>query len=83
MLSINGPYEGKVNDLTIARDSYIQERMHELFDNRLAYYLYGDSAYKALGYVFGPYLGGRGLTLNSRDKEEYNRALSSVRILIE
>lgn len=82
ILSIDGPWEGRRNDLAIARQSRLEARLRDVMHNHQddTLYLYGDAAYKALSFVFGPYPGGRTL---QGPQAEFNKQLSSVRISIE
>ena len=79
---VDGPYEGTMNDLTMARTSSVEDemaRIHIGIDDEQRLFLYGDSAYMTLNWVFGPYLGAA-LTEGQR---EFNRELSSIRISVE
>jgi hypothetical protein len=80
LVSCDGPYEGKVNDLTMVRKSGIEKRLREIFTNEaepLA--LYGDQAYKSCTYIFGPYKDYE----EDRLKARFNVVLSSIRISVE
>jgi len=78
--SIAGPYEGKINDHAIVRDSDLERDLQQVCSDRRPLYLFGDQAYKHLNGIFSPYPGGRTLT---GDKAAFNRRLSSVRIAVE
>jgi hypothetical protein len=81
ILSLAGPYEGKLNDYQMMLESGIEVKLAAIHEERIEkLFLYGDAAYRGLTWTFGPYLGGKALSALHQD---FNRSLSSVRISIE
>ena len=78
--ALSGPFEGRVNDFYMVKDSKLEEDCEALMGQNPPYYLYGDCAYKQLAYIFGPFLGGKSLPI---EKQLFNKQLSSVRISVE
>jgi len=80
LLSCMGPFEGKVNDLTIIRKTGLEQRLRDLLCDREDYFLYRDSAYEYAYYCVTPYKRVRNLTT---EEEQFNLKLSSDRISVE
>lgn len=80
---IDGPWEARVNDLTMIRRSGVNERLMREFapPRRGPLYLFGDQAYKQQPFVISPYTGRR--ENMSRDQVRFNDRLSKARIAVE
>lgn len=83
MLSINGLQEGKRNDLIIARQSRVEDRLYLIITKGLRkLYLYGNPTYKALVYVMYAFIRASNLA-DQNQRKEFNIAMSNVRISVE
>lgn len=55
ILSLGGPYVGRLHDSTLWRRVNIEERLWRLYEGQAPLYLYGDSAYSGLYRVITPF----------------------------
>ncbi|KAJ9263877.1 hypothetical protein DTO212C5_7409 [Paecilomyces variotii] len=80
LLSYMGPFEGKVNDLTMIRKTGLEQQLQDMLADRKDYFLYGDSAYEYAYCCIAPFKRIRALTA---EEERFNQKLSSDRISVE
>jgi len=72
-----GPYEGRRHDITVLRESKVEEITTEA--RNLGYYVYGDPAYRSRNGFISPY-DSAALT---PDQQTFNQKMSSVRVAVE
>lgn len=83
IVDLDGPYEGRLHDATLMRESNLIVRFTEFtrgFKDR--YQIYGDLGYPIRDVLITPYKNIHGRTL-TRDQLAFNQAMSSNRIAVE
>lgn len=80
ILSCMGPFEAKVNDVSMFRITDLKSRFQELYEGQEPLFLYGDSPYEACYRVIAPYKRTQPL---SPEQKRFNVQLSSERISVE
>lgn len=78
---LSGPYEGRYNDLTMLRESGLEDSLEGRYGERRTLFLFGDQAYKQCRYIIPPFSGDHRVL--SPRKRRFNDSLSSVRIAVE
>lgn len=75
----HGPYEGQRHDAAILNESGLLDRLQAICDTHGRYFIYGDPAYPVTPLIMVGYKGNR----ITRQQEEFNRAMSRIRISVE
>ena len=83
--SLDGPYEGRVNDWAMYKASPAPRRLERIMNrpNRRRLFLYGDSAYNMSYAVMAPYKHYLGHRYLRSELAEFNRRLLAARISVE
>ena len=81
--SLVGPFLGPTNDWTMWRRSGCEEAARSSMGCHEVLYLYGDPAYRCSYGVMPPFTHPRGRRYLSREKQDFNRSLATVRIAVE
>lgn len=80
LLMLQKPYEGKLNDWKMFKQSEVENRIRTIFRDKELFYLYENPAYKATFDVLNPWRGAS--TLND-DQRNFNKSMTKVRIAVE
>ncbi|OXV05556.1 hypothetical protein Egran_06676 [Elaphomyces granulatus] len=87
MMSLSGPYEGRLNDLNMVLESRVAEVINEKFEpyeppdqlNKMLF-LYGDKAYHGLPRIIAPYPRNN---LIGEETHKWNKEMERARVAVE
>lgn len=81
VISLDGPYEGAVNDVTMLKESGVLERIEGMFEaeSEGPLFLYGDKAYACNHLVLSPYSG----AVITPEQQAFNDSLQHARLAVE